>query len=552
MVSSAIYITGHKNPDTDSICSALAYANLKQTLGENAIGIRIGEVNNETRFVLDYFQEDAPPLVYDIRTRVRDIEFDDAVTIGPDGMLHEAIKIMRANKKKVIVIVNEKRHLLGMATISDITNTIVNETKEKDDLIRQTPISNFATILKGRLVYEPEVHHMNGRIFIASFLGMERDYKDYKDRIVITSARRETQLRAVSSGAAVIIATGMEYPNPEVVEACKKAGCAYIITQKDMYQTAQLVQQAIPLSLIMTQNLTAFHFNDYVEDVKVAINRSRFRSYPVLDHLGCLVGLISRYHLFKHANRKLVLVDHNEMEQSINGAPQAEIIEIVDHHRIGGIKTTSPVMFRNELVGCCCTIIAKLYGEKNVEIPKSMAGLMLGAIISDTLYFNSPTCTSQDIEMAKYLAGIAEVDLDSFALQVLAASASIKEKTIEEIVYNDLKIFEIEKYKVALGQINIMSIDDILPIREQIQEYLDNFTKSNNFGICVMIFSVVDGSGSYLISSGSALFIANAAFADIGEHCDGYLFLKEVMSRKKQIVPLLTEAAKNYRSNYHA
>lgn len=549
-MGSAVYITGHKNPDTDSICSAIAYAQLKQMQGENAIGIRIGEINNETKFVLDYFKEDAPPLVYDIRTRVRDIEFDDAVTIAPDGMLHEAIKIMRANKKKVIVVVDEDKHLMGMATISDITNTIVNETKEKDELIRQTPLTNFANILKGRLLSNPSTTHMNGRIFIASSLAMEKDSKEYEDRVVITSARRETQMRAIASGAAVVIGTGQEYPLPEVVEYAKKKGCGYIVTQKDMYQTAQLVQQAIPVRLIMTQQLIAFHFDDYVEDVKITINRSRFRSYPVLDHREHLVGLISRYHLFKHSNRKLILVDHNEMEQSIMGAAQAEIVEIIDHHRIGGIKTTSPVMFRNELVGCCCTVIAKIYQEYGVEIPSSTAGLLLGAIISDTLHFNSPTCTPVDIATANRLAKIAGVNLDEFALQVMAASATIKEKTIEEIVYNDLKIFEIEKYKVALGQINIMSQEDILPIRQQVKDYLDNLAHSNSFGICMMIFSVVDGSGSYLLYSGSDLYIVEAAFADTGEIRNGYLFLKEVMSRKKQIVPLLSDAARNYNSNF--
>jgi manganese-dependent inorganic pyrophosphatase len=299
-------------------------------------------------------------------------------------------------------------------------------------------------------------------------------------------------------------------------------------------------------------NIVSFELEDKVDEVRDITAKIRYRAFPIVDENQNYVGIFSRRNLLESRKKQVILVDHNEKSQAVNNVEDAEILEIIDHHRLGSLETISPVYFRNQPLGCTSTIIYQMYQEKGVVITKDIAGLLCAAIISDTLYFNSPTCTSQDIEMAKYLAGIAEVDLDSFALQVLAASASIKEKTIEEIVYNDLKIFEIEKYKVALGQINIMSIDDILPIREQIQEYLDNFTKSNNFGICVMIFSVVDGSGSYLISSGSALFIADAAFADIGEHCDGYLFLKEVMSRKKQIVPLLTEAAKNYRSNYHA
>lgn len=552
MGKAAIYITGHKNPDTDSICCALAYAQLKQMLGENAVGIRVGEINNETKFVLDYFHEDAPPLVYDIRTKIRDIEFDDVATIGPDGMLHEAIEIMRSRGKKVIAVTDEKMHLLGMATISDITNTIVNETGHKDDLIRQTPIKNFAAILNGRLLCEPEKPHLSGKIFIASTLAMERDAKEYENRIVITSARRETQLRAIEAGAAVLIATRASTPILEVAQAALKHNCAYIITEKDMYQTSQLIQQSVPVSLIMTNQLVTFRYDDFVEDVKVSINRSRYRSYPVLDHRGALVGLISRYHLFKHTNRKLILVDHNELEQSIAGASQAEILEVVDHHRIGGIKTNSPVMFRNELVGCCATIITKIYEENGIDIPPNTAGLLCGAIISDTLYFNSPTCTDIDVIKAHVLADIAGIDLPTFAKQVLAASAEISNKSIEEIVYNDLKIFEIEKYKVALGQINIMDLESIIPLKDQVKEYMDNLLITNSFHLCVMIFSMVDASGSYLLYTGSAGYLVESAFHDVGVEKDGFLFLKEVLSRKKQIVPLLSETARSYNDHYHS
>jgi len=551
MNKAAIYITGHKNPDSDSICSAIAYAHLKQYLGENAVGVRIGEINNETRFLLDYFEEDAPPLVYDIRTRIRDIEFDDALIIGKDGMLHQAVKSMRLNGKKVIVVVDDKQKLLGMATISDITNTIVNETAKKDKLIRKTPISNFASILKAKTGYIPKTHHMNGKIFIASTLAIDRDYVEFENRIVITSARQETQLRAIRSGAAVVIATGADEINEEVLSVAKEYECGYIATSKDMYQTAQRIQQSIPLHLIMSKNLVNFKVDDYVEDVKLTINRSRFRSYPVLDQKGIVVGLISRYHLFSHSNRQLILVDHNEMEQSIKGADKAEILEIIDHHRIGGIKTASPVFFRNELVGSCATIITKIYQEKEVEIPASIAGLLCGAIISDTLHFNSPTCTEVDKKLAQYLADIAGVNLDEFAPKVLAASASINEKSTEEVVYNDLKVFEIEKYKVALGQMNILSRDDITTRHEEIKDYLEKLGKSNSFGICIMIFSMIDGSGSYLLYTGPDSYIVESAFKDIGEMRDDYLFLKEVLSRKKQIVPLLSEAARQYYSQFN-
>ncbi|MCF0110285.1 MAG: putative manganese-dependent inorganic diphosphatase [Erysipelotrichaceae bacterium] len=551
MKKDAIYITGHKNPDTDSICSAIAYAYLKQQCGENAVAIRIGEVNNETKFVLDTFGVDAPPFVTDIRTRVRDIDFDDVVTIPPTGMLHEAIEIMRKYKKKVIAVVDGRNHLLGMATISDITNTIVEEGEKKRELISHTPISNFAKLLNARLAFEPTEHHMDGDIFIASSTALNRDTREFENRIVVTSARKETQMRAIECGAAVIIATRSNVPSLEVLRYAKEHNCAYMVTEKDMYQTTQLVQTAIPVSLIMTNKLVNFHYDDYVEDVKVAINQSRFRSYPVLDHTGALVGLISRYHLFRYNSSKLILVDHNEMEQSIIGASHAEILEVIDHHRIGGIKTSSPVMFRNELVGCCGTIISRIYAEQGVVMPKEIAGILCGAIISDTLHFHSPTCTPIDIQQARYLADYAGIDLNEFAKGVLQASAEVSDKSPEEIIYNDLKYFEIEKFKVALGQINIMDLDDIRNIREDVLHSMEHLVDANGFHIAVMIFSCVDASGSYLLYTGEAAFLMKSAFQGMGEETGGYLFLPEVLSRKKQIVPRISEAARVYREQSH-
>ncbi len=545
-MNNAIYITGHKNPDTDSIVSALSYGYLKQTLGENAVGVRIGPINPETQFVLDYFHQDPPPLVYDIRTRIRDIVFDDAVTIPPDGMLYNAIKIMSENKKKVIAITTPDNMLLGLATISDITNTIVDDSDKHHSLIARTPLENYAHILKGTLANKPEKTHLSGEIFIASTLVMDEDADQYKDRVVITSGRTKTQLKAISSGAGLVIGTRMSQPAPEVIKAAKKANVGYITTEYDMYKTSQLINQAVPVSLIMTSTLVHFQFDDYVEDVKVAINRSRFRSYPVLDQKGHLVGLISRYHLFKHHARQLILVDHNELEQSIAGAGQADILEIIDHHRIGGIRTTAPAVFRNELVGCCNTIIAGLYAENNVPIPPAIAGMMVGAIISDTLFFNSITCTQKDIDTAKELAKIAGLDLKTFANSVLSVSASITGKSIREIVYNDLKVFEIDKYRAAIGQINIMNVGSIQRISTDVKNYLVDLGQSNNFGICIMIFSIVDGSGSYLIYTGPDAFLVDLAFHEAGEMKDGFLFLKGVLSRKKQIVPLLSDAARTF------
>lgn len=550
MKNNALYITGHRNPDTDSICSAIAYAYLKQTQMENAVAIRAGELNEETKFILDYFNEDAPPLVRDMRTRVRDIDFDDAITINSEGMINEALQLMAKYNKKVVAIVTENRHLLGMATISDIANSLVDTSTKKIQLIKNTPISNISKILDGNLCYESLENRRDGNIRIAT--SVEKDFKasEYTNRIVITSSRIQSQINVIKGKAAVVIATKTDEINPAILELAKQYDCTYITTKHDMFTASQLIDKAIPLKLIMTSDLTGFKYDEYLDDVKVKINKSRFRSYPVLDASNRLVGLISRYHLFKHVNRRLVLVDHNEINQSVAGAEQAEVVEIIDHHRIGGLQTNQPIYFRNDLVGSCSTIIAKIFEEQNVPMPKNIAGLLCSAIISDTVYFHSPTCRQVDIATCYKLAELAGVNIEELAPQILKASTSLTDKSAEDIVYNDLKVFDIESYRVAIGQIYIMDLDSIKSFRKSVLDYLDQFRITNKFDYCLMVFSLIDASGSYCLDSYNDFSLLQVGFDLQYKRVDEFYYLENVISRKLQIVPNLTVAAKIINENH--
>ena len=544
-----ILITGHKNPDADSICATIAYADLKAKLGFNVKPVRIGNINAETTFILNKFNIEPPQLVHDIRTRLQDISIDEALSVTADTTIQKAWQAMLENDKKVVAIVEADNTLIGLATISAITNAILSLAQNNFELIKQTPLDNIAETLLGELIVRPENYHPSGIISVGSSLLIEKEFISYKDKIVITSAREDAQLKAIHTGAALVIAALSKETTSEVIKEAKEHNCAVICTTLDIFTTAQLISQSIPINLIMTTNLVSFNSFDCLDDVKSIIPKSRYRSYPVVDGNNILLGLVSRYHLWGHDKRQVILVDHNEKSQSIDGIEQAEVIEIIDHHRIGDIQTTTPVMFRNEILGSTSTIIARMYQESNIEIPPEIAGILCGAIISDTMNFNSPTCTSIDIETANFLADIADVALEQYASELYMAAATIAGKSISDIVHTDLKEFDIDSFRIAIGQVNIANPFSITNVKHDIESYLEKLCISSRYDFAIMIFSYIDDKGSYVITAGKESFIFNLAFDEILEIRNELNFLPEILSRKKQIIPMLAKAIARYSSN---
>ncbi len=541
-----IYITGHKNPDTDTIVSTLAYADLKKKLGYHVTPIRIGNINSETAFILRKFNVSAPPLFYDIKTRVCDIDFDYAYRVGPKAMIKEAWEIMRANDKKVIAVVDEREHLVGMATISGITSGILSSTLKNYNLIKKIPIENIADTLQGEVVVVPRNYHPSGIINITTSKTLEIESLSYKDEIVIASSRSSSHIHAIETGAAMVIACQCKEVEPDVILKATKAHCAIITTPLDIYTTAQSICHAIPIADIMSTDLVTFNFYDYLDDVKAIIPKSRFRSYPVIDNDNILKGFISRYHLWGHEKRKLILVDHNETNQSIDGIEQADVIEIIDHHRVGDVTTDIPIRFRNELVGACSTIVAKMYSEHDLKPDKKMAGILCGAIISDTMNFNSPTSTDDDRKVASQLAQVAGVDLEKYAQEIFTASTSLAGKGISEIVHNDLKEFNMQSFKLVIGQINIVDSEYIKEIREEITEFLDDLCATSHFDLALMIFTDINKKGSYFIWTGKDKSLLDLAFDNLSIDKDGLYYVPDLMSRKQQVVPALARAISIY------
>lgn len=538
MAKKTIYVTGHKHPDTDSIISAMAYAYFKQQLGFDAMAVRIGEINQETEYVLNLFNEFAPPLVKDIKTRIRDIDFDDVITCYKDDTLYTALMKMLKHNKKVIAVVDKKRHLLGMATISDITSPLVPHQDHNNRLIRETDITQIADFLQAQLIYKANDQHTDGHVHIVADLYDE----GCKDKIVITGSDNNIICHVIKNQAATVIATRLEQFSQEIIELAKRFQCNLLLCDKNIYDISKNIYYATTIDKIMSTELTSFKYDDYVDDVKTKINKSRYRSYPILDSHNHIIGTLSRYHVFKHINRNLILVDHNELAQSIEGAEQANIMEIIDHHRIGGLITSKPVFFRNEQVGCTATIITKIFEENNVVIPDDLAGLLCCAIISDTVNFKSVTCTQQDIDIAKKLAKIARMDLVKLGQQILAAGANLSNKAPSAIFRNDLKQFEINKMKVTVSQCNIVNFDSIKPIREEMNSVLNEYSRDSSSDIVMMAFSLIDGSGSYILIEGAEAHKLDELFSKSGIQQEGFVFLPKVISRKQQLIPLISTA----------
>ncbi|MBO4218129.1 MAG: putative manganese-dependent inorganic diphosphatase [Erysipelotrichaceae bacterium] len=539
MANNTIYVTGHKNPDTDSIVCAMAYAYLKQQLGFDAIAVRIGHLNQETQYILSLFNEFAPPYIRDIRTRVRDIDIDEVVTCPQSANMAQALRLMKEADKKVIAITDEENELVGMATISDIMKPLIEQSSAILKIVRSVSVEEMADFMKARLLVRSQKQNNDGTITVAMSLRSIRD--GCRNHIVICSADEQLQKAAIEAGASTLIIAEGAAASPAVLQLAESHDCSVIATEESGFRSAQEIYFAASIRQVMSSKLTLFRCDDYIDDVKQVINKSRFRSYPVLDSRNRIVGTISRYHVLKHTNRNLILVDHNEMAQSVDGAEDANILEIIDHHRLGGIKTTSPINIRFEQVGCCATIITQLFKERNVEIPEDLAGLLCCAIISDTVNFHSVTCTQKDIDTAAYLAALGKIDIKELAPKILAAGASLSNRSADAIFHNDMKVFRIGRTKVAVGQSNVVDFKSVVAIRQEMSELLKNYARDSGCGIVMMAFTLIDGSGSYVLSEGREVRRIAKVMEKNGRESDGYVFLPHVISRKQQLIPMITE-----------
>ncbi len=540
-------VIGHRNPDTDSICSAVCYANLKRAVtGEEYIPARAGHVNGETRFVLDYFGMEEPALVEDVRTQVRDIEIRKTKGVADNISLKRAWNIMQENNVVTIPAVREDGTLEGLITVGDITKTYMNIYDSSILSKANTQYSNIIETLEADLVIgTADAYFSQGKVLIAAANPDLMEFYIEPHDLVILGNRYESQLCAIEMGADCIIVCEGAGVSMTIKKIAQERGCTIIATTYDTYTAARLINQSMPISYFMTrEHLITFESDDYIDEIRDVMANKRHRDFPILDKDGRYLGMISRRNLLGAKGKRVVLVDHNEKNQAVAGIENAEIMEIIDHHRLGTIQTMSPVFFRNQPLGCTATIIYQMYQEAGVKVEPKIAGLLCSAIVSDTLLFRSPTCTPMDEMAARALAGIAGIEIEKYAMEMFGAGSNLKGKSDEEIFYQDFKRFTSGKIAIGVGQITSLNGDELESIRPRVIHYMENARQENCLNLVFfMLTNILTESTDLICEGNGALQLAEKAFHtepdESGEQTEPLVRLPGVVSRKKQLIPAL-------------
>ena len=537
-----IYVIGHKNTDTDSICSAIAYADLRQKVtGQVHEAKRAGHVNDETAYVLDRFGVEAPKLLTDVRLQVRDLDIHEMPGLKPNASIRDTWERMRQEQAKTLPIVKDDE-LVGVVSTGDIAKSYMDVYDSEILSKARTQYRNIVKTLDGTMITGNEHgYFMRGKVAIgASSPNLMEEFIE-KDDLVILGDLEEAQACAVNIDASCMVICKDAEVSPKLIQKAKEQSIVIIQTPYDTFTTARLINQSIPVKFYMTSGpLTMFRMNDYVDDIKDIMAKKRFRDFPILDRHGRFKGFISRRRFLGASKKKVILVDHNERSQAVDGIEEAEIIEIIDHHRLGDIETVSPITFRNQPVGCTATIINQMYEENELEVPREIAGLLCGAIISDTLLFRSPTCTPLDERTAKKLAKISDIDLEQMAQEMFNAGSNLKGKSAEDICFQDFKQFTVNDTIFGVGQITSMSKEELAAIRDMMTEHLPKVLEAHNLNMIYFMLTDILAESTELLCVGTgARGIALSAF-DLPDNAKS-LILKGVVSRKKQLIPVLVE-----------
>lgn len=541
-----VWVTGHKNPDTDSICAAIAYAYLKNQLGDREyIPKRAGSINAETRYVLDYFKASEPELITDAGAQIKDISIRKTLGVSSHISLKKAWELMKKLDVVTLPVTNRLGKLEGIIVTKDIATSYMDVYDNNALSKARTQYKNIAETLDGTVVTGNEhAYFVRGKVIIGTTNPEYMKELVESDDLVILGAKKEAQISAMEANAScLIIGCGFEV-EPEVISMAQKKDCVIITTAFDTFSIARLINQSMPIKEYMAKDaLVTFELDDYVADVRETMLKIRHRDFPVVDENGDYIGMISRRNLMSMQKKQLVLVDHNEKAQAVDNIEDAEILEIIDHHRIGSLETISPVYFRNQPLGCTSTIIYQMFGEKGVEIPTDIAGLLMAAILSDTLMFRSPTCTQQDIKAAEELARMAGVELEVFAKNMFQAGSNFKNKTTEEIFYQDFKIFHSGEFDFGVSQVSALSCEELNKVGEQLKPFMKQVLGEKKLDmVYVMLTDILEESSKVIYEGHDAgKIIAEAFHVEQFDEEEG-VFLEGVISRKKQMIPTLMNA----------
>ena len=541
-MSDLVYVSGHRNPDTDSICSAIAYSYLLNATNKyNAVPVRLGEINRETEYVLKRFGVEHPVLLKTVKQKVEDLNYDKVTVFSKDLTLKTAWFLLKQQNLKSAPILDEHGQLLGLLSTSNIIEGYMDQWDSEVLKKAKTPVENVIDTLEANVIYLNEsLKVVEGDIHIAAMSGSEAKKRIHENDVVIVGGDRSDDLEElISVKPSLIVLTGSLTADENVVKKCEEQGISIISTPFNTYQTSQQIVQAIPVEYVMIKgDIKTFSTDDTLDYMKEVMSETRYRGYPVIDLNNRCVGSISRFALLKGLRKKVILVDHNERGQSIPGLEEADILEIVDHHRVADIQTVGPLLFRGEPLGSTATIVTKMFDELDVEMPSHIAGLLLGAVVSDTLLFKSPTCTPVDTKIAKKLAKIAGVDIQEFAMEMFKAGTSLVGKTVDEIFNQDFKKFSFDNLQVGVAQVNSMDIEGFLPYKKDMLDYMNKFAEDNNLEFTLLLLTDIINANSEIFVGGPRPELVEKAFNVQLTECQGTLV--GVISRKKQVVPAIT------------
>lgn len=543
-MNQTIYVTGHRHPDSDAICSAIAYSDLLNRTGKKAIACRQGPLNEETKFILKHFGLENPLLKTDARARICDIDIDIPTTIRKDETVHHAWHVMLQTQNRSLQVVDENGELCGICTTSDLSRVRIHPDTDLVSLMSTASLDNIARTVGGDVVVRPNHFETNGVVHIITLEEFEADFYALHGGISILSSGEDKQIFSIEKGCKCLVITCGVKADEKVKQLAKEKECAIIETINDTMTVARVVTESYSVDQIMSKDLITFNEKEYVEDVAVKMNNSRVRAYPVLNDHGEVVGAISRYHTRNYPKLKVALVDHSAVNQTFQNINMAEIVAIVDHHHIGNIQTQMPIEYRNHKCGCTCTIVASLYKENGIVPDATMAGIMMSAILSDTLNFKSATTTQEDKDTVEYLAKLAGIeDVHAYALDMLGASVSLNDSTPQEILMRDLKNYEIGKYHFAIGQTNYSRLDEVQKILPQFLENMEKEQADDKLDILVMLFTDVMGNGSMFYYYGPLSYVVAGVIETTFDEHSG--FDPKIISRKQQLMPKLSEVLLN-------
>ena len=530
-----VFVIGHKNPDTDSICSAIAYAALKNKTDDGVfVPKRAGEVNNETKYVLDFFDVETPEFIGHVGTQVKDVEIKPTPSLNEGISLKNAWNKMRDLRESTMPIVNDGV-LEGIISVKDIATANMDIYETRILAISHTKYTNVLDAIDGTMIVgDSEEEITKGKILIgAANPDLLENYVEDGD-MLLTGNRFENQLCGIEMNAGcIVVCTGAPI-SKTIQKLAKENNCKIISTPHDTLMVARLISQSAPVRYFMKKDhLITFSREDFISDIRDTLAKIRHRDFPVLDRDGKYCGMLSRRSLLNMDNKKIILVDHNEKGQAVDGIDEAEILEIIDHHRLGSMETALPVFFRNQPVGCTGTIIYDLYQENNVEVDKKIAGLLCSAIISDTLMFRSPTCTPKDKKAAEELAKIAGIEIQEHAEKMFRAGSSLADKTPEEIFYQDFKKFSGNDKNFGAGQISSMDKTELEQLRPKIAAYMEGAVKEGEM-LFFLLTNIQTESSDLVFAGEGAKELVETAF---GEPEENWVHVPGLVSRKKQFVP---------------